>query len=98
MSSNGHTTIELPGSVTVRELADLIKASPIDIIKKLMSSGMMATINQMIDYDPAAIVVSEFGFEAQLADHNCRGVIVDHLIDGRHHAARHQLLDYVNGA
>jgi translation initiation factor IF-2 len=65
MSSDGHTTIELPGSVTVRELADLIKASPIDIIKKLMSSGMMATINQMIDYDTAAIVVSEFGFEAQ---------------------------------
>jgi len=64
MSSEGHT-IELPGSVTVRELADLIKASPIDIIKKLMSSGMMATINQMIDYDTAAIVVSEFGFEAQ---------------------------------
>jgi translation initiation factor IF-2 len=65
MSDNGHKTIELPASVTVRELADMIKASPIDIIKKLMSNGMMATINQMIDYDTAAIVVSEFGFEAQ---------------------------------
>ena len=65
MSNNGHKTIELPASVTVRELADMIKASPIDIIKKLMSNGMMATINQLIDYDTAAIVVSEFGFEAQ---------------------------------
>jgi translation initiation factor IF-2 len=67
MSDNGHKTIELPAVVTVRELADMIKASPIDIIKKLMSSGMMATINQPIDYDTAAIVVSEFGYEAQPA-------------------------------
>jgi len=57
--------IELPTSVTVRQLADSIKASPIDIIKQLMSNGMMATINQQIDYDTAAIVVSEFGFDAQ---------------------------------
>ena len=65
MSNNGHKTIELPASVTVRQLADMIKASPIDIIKQLMSNGMMATINQQIDYDTAAIVVSEFGYEAQ---------------------------------
>jgi translation initiation factor IF-2 len=58
-------TIELPANVTVRQLADTIKASPIDIIKQLMSNGMMATINQQIDYDTAAIVVSEFGFDAQ---------------------------------
>jgi translation initiation factor IF-2 len=65
MSDNGHKTIELPAAVTVRQLADMIKASPIDIIKQLMSNGMMATINQQIDYDTAAIVVSEFGYEAQ---------------------------------
>jgi translation initiation factor IF-2 len=65
MSNNGHKTIELPANVTVRQLADMIKASPIDIIKQLMSNGMMATINQQIDYDTAAIVVSEFGYEAQ---------------------------------
>ena len=65
MSNNGHKTIELPANVTVRQLAEMIKASPIDIIKQLMSNGMMATINQQIDYDTAAIVVSEFGYEAQ---------------------------------
>ncbi len=65
MSNNGHKMIELPANVTVRQLADMIKASPIDIIKQLMSNGMMATINQQIDYDTAAIVVSEFGYEAQ---------------------------------
>ncbi len=65
MSNNGRKTIELPTNITVRQLADLIKASPIDIIKQLMSNGMMATINQQIDYDTAAIVISEFGYEAQ---------------------------------
>ncbi|MBI3241619.1 MAG: translation initiation factor IF-2 [Chloroflexi bacterium] len=65
MSDTGRKVIELPTTVTVRQLADTIKASPIDIIKQLMSNGMMATINQQIDYDTAAIVISEFGYEAQ---------------------------------
>ncbi|MEK9165177.1 MAG: translation initiation factor IF-2 [Chloroflexota bacterium] len=65
MSDNGRKVIELPANITVRLLADMIHASPIDIIKKLMSSGMMASINQQIDFDTAAIVASEFGFEAQ---------------------------------
>ncbi len=65
MSDNGRKVIELPAAVTVRQLADLVKASPIDIIKGLMSNGVMATINQQIDYDTAAIVISEMGYEAQ---------------------------------
>ncbi len=65
MSDAGRKVIELPTTVTVRQLADTIKTSPIDIIKQLMSNGMMATINQQIDYDTAAIVISEFGYEAQ---------------------------------
>jgi translation initiation factor IF-2 len=65
MSDNGRKVIELPAAVTVRQLADLVKASPIDIIKGLMSNGVMATINQQIDYDSAAIVISEMGYEAQ---------------------------------
>ncbi|MBI5053818.1 MAG: translation initiation factor IF-2 [Chloroflexi bacterium] len=65
MSDNGRKVIELPAAVTVRQLADLLKASPIDIIKGLMSNGVMATINQQIDYDAAAIVISEMGYDAQ---------------------------------
>jgi translation initiation factor IF-2 len=65
MSENGHQEIEIPASLTVRDLADLIKASPIDVIKQLMQNGVMANINQMIDYDTAAIVIEEFGFEAR---------------------------------
>jgi translation initiation factor IF-2 len=59
-------TIELPSTTTVRDLADKINASPIDIIKVLMANGVMANINQQIDFDTAAIVAAEFGFDATL--------------------------------
>ncbi|MBK6792554.1 MAG: translation initiation factor IF-2 [Anaerolineales bacterium] len=63
MSNNGNK-IELPASIVVRDLAQKIEKSPIDLIKKLMTNGVMATINQSVDYDTAAIVVAEYGFEA----------------------------------
>lgn len=63
MSNNGHK-IELPASIPVRELAQRINKSPIDVIKKLMSNGVMVTINQNIDFDTAAIVAAEYGYEA----------------------------------
>ena len=63
MSNNGNK-IELPGSIVIRDLAQKIEKSPIDLIKKLMSNGVMATINQAVDFDTAAIVVAEYGFEA----------------------------------
>ncbi len=53
--------------LTVRELADLIDASPIDVMKQLIANGIMASINQQIDFDTAAIVIEEMGFEAQSA-------------------------------
>lgn len=59
-------SIELPANLTVRELADSLKASPIQIIKTLMANGVMANINQQIDFDTAAVVASELGFEATL--------------------------------
>ena len=59
-------SIELPANTTVRDLADKINASPIDIIKVLMANGVMANINQQIDFDTAAIVASEFGYESTL--------------------------------
>jgi len=57
--------VEIPDFLTVRELAELIKATPIDVIKELMNNGIMASINQQIDFDTAAIVLSEMGFDAQ---------------------------------
>ena len=55
--------IELPASLTVRYLAEAINSSPIEVIKTLMANGVMANINQQIDFDTAAIVAAEMGFE-----------------------------------
>ena len=52
----------LPDQITIRELAALMKRTPIDIIKELMKNGVMANINQQIDFDTAAIVADEMGF------------------------------------
>ncbi|MGI5915864.1 MAG: translation initiation factor IF-2 [Anaerolineae bacterium] len=54
--------IELPEQITLRELADLLNCSPIELIKQLMNAGVMANINQQLDYDTAAIVAEDMGF------------------------------------
>jgi translation initiation factor IF-2 len=66
MSDNGTNSkkIEVSSSITVRDLAQIMQTSPIDVIKALMSNGVMASINQLIDFDTAAIVASEMGYEA----------------------------------
>ncbi|MCJ7763573.1 MAG: translation initiation factor IF-2 [Dehalococcoidales bacterium] len=59
------TTVEIPGTISVRQLAELLNISAIDVIKKLMRSGIMANINQVIDYEAAAAIAGEFGYEAR---------------------------------
>ncbi|HEY67295.1 MAG TPA: translation initiation factor IF-2 [Thermoflexia bacterium] len=55
--------VEIPDFLTVRQLAELMDVSPIVVIKELMNAGVMANINQQIDYETAAIVAQEMGFE-----------------------------------
>ena len=55
--------IELPGTITVKELADLLSVNVADIIRELIKSGIFATINQLIDRDTASLVASELGYE-----------------------------------
>ncbi|HEY60632.1 MAG TPA: translation initiation factor IF-2 [Anaerolineae bacterium] len=66
MSEDCLKEIKLPTTLTVRDLARKIETSPIDIIKILMSNGVMANINQMIDFDTAAVVCAELEIEASL--------------------------------
>lgn len=66
MSENTIKKVELPETITVRDLAQKSGCSPIQIIKILMTNGVMANINQLIDFDTAAIVLSEMGMEATL--------------------------------
>ena len=57
--------VEIPEYISVRELAELMHANAIEVMKHLIKNGVMATINQQIDYDTAAIVVEEMGYEPQ---------------------------------
>ncbi len=57
--------IEIPETITVRDLADKMKRSPIDVIKVLMNFGVMAAINQTIDFDTAVIVGEEMGVKVK---------------------------------
>jgi translation initiation factor IF-2 len=66
MSDLDRKKIELPANISIRDFAQIIEVSPIQIIKKLMTNGVMASINQAIDYDTAAILADEMGFDATL--------------------------------
>jgi translation initiation factor IF-2 len=57
--------ITLPPIITVKQLADMINVSPIEVIKQLMRNGIMANINQALEYEVASGVVSDFGFTAK---------------------------------
>lgn len=66
MSDSDIKKIILPYSISVRKLADKMDTSPIQVIKVLMANGVMASINQNVDFDTAAVVASELGFEPEL--------------------------------
>ncbi|MDP8903767.1 MAG: translation initiation factor IF-2 [Chloroflexota bacterium] len=55
--------IEIPSSITVKELADLLRVNPADVIRELIKSGIFANINQPLDRDTASLVTSELGYE-----------------------------------
>ena len=81
MSENGQKSksLELAATISVRELATKVNASPIEVIKLLMSNGVMASINQTVDFDTAAIVAAELGYDVSMdtpeADKNDLGEI-----------------------
>ncbi len=64
--SKDEKIIQLPYSMTVRALSQMLDTSAVQVIKILMSNGVMASINQQIDFDTAAVVATELGYEPQL--------------------------------
>ena len=55
------THIKLPETIAVKDLASKMSYTAAEVVKKLFMMGVMATINQEIDYETAALVASEFG-------------------------------------
>ena len=58
------TSVEIGAEIVVGQLASKLHVTAGEVVKKLMLMGMMATINQVIDFDTAALVADEFGIEA----------------------------------
>ncbi|MEE8421208.1 MAG: translation initiation factor IF-2 N-terminal domain-containing protein, partial [Dehalococcoidia bacterium] len=54
--------VAIPQAVVVKDLAEILDVTAVDIIKELMKNGVMATINQVVDFDTAAVVATDFGF------------------------------------
>ncbi|MBM4430596.1 MAG: translation initiation factor IF-2, partial [Chloroflexi bacterium] len=53
----------IPSTITVRDLSTLLQSSPINLIRELMKNGIMANINQEVDFETAAIIATDLGFE-----------------------------------
>jgi translation initiation factor IF-2 len=62
IAPNGDRRVVLPPTLSVKDLAEKLSVSPVEVIKKLMASNIMATINQVIDFATAEIVADEFGY------------------------------------
>ncbi len=56
-----HLSITIPDEIIVSDLAQKLKVTAAEVVKKLMMMGMMVTLNQSIDYDTAYLIADEFG-------------------------------------
>lgn len=67
-------------SVAIQELAGVLKMSPVELVKKLMNLGVMATINQEIDFDTASILCTELGVAVN-AEKTAEETLLPEIID-----------------
>ncbi len=59
------TLVKIGESITVKDLAETLKKTATEVIKKLMAFGVMATLNHEVDFDTASIVAEEFGIKTE---------------------------------
>mgnify|MGYP001024410682 CR=1 FL=1 len=62
-TSKAERRIEIPSTITVKQLAEKLGLSGVEVIKQLMQNGVMASVNQAVDFDTAAVVASDLGYE-----------------------------------
>jgi translation initiation factor IF-2 len=60
--------VAIPEKITVKELAEIINKNPNEVIMKLMTMGMMATINQDVEYDMAALLAADYNINLELVE------------------------------
>ncbi len=64
--------VRIPEAITVANFAEMLKVSPIDLMKQLMRAGIMANINQAVDFDTAAALAPLFGYKAAPLEERAR--------------------------
>ncbi len=69
--------VSLPPVMSVAELADILETSGIEIIRELMKVSIMANLNQQVDYETAAKVAEELGWETNEADSAMKSTVAD---------------------
>ena len=57
--------VEMQETISVQDLANQLSVKAVDVIRKLMGMGQMATINQSLDYDTATLVAQEYQYEVR---------------------------------
>ncbi len=75
MSEELKKVVSLPSTVSVKELADVLKLPVAAVITELMKNGIIATINEEIDFDTASIIAGELGFEVEASMEQSAGTI-----------------------
>ncbi len=63
----------IPDTLSVKRLAEITQISSVDVIKQLMRNGIMASMNQLIDYDVATLVTSAFGIKTRREEQGAAG-------------------------
>jgi translation initiation factor IF-2 len=75
MSEEVKKVISLPSTVTVKQFSDTMQLPVTTVITELMKNGIIATINEEIDFDTASIIAAELGFEAETSMEESAGTI-----------------------
>ena len=75
------THIKIASSIVVKDLASKMSCTAAEIIKKLMLMGVMASINQEVDFDTAALVASEFGVTAEELPPEVDPTLIPEIVD-----------------
>lgn len=57
--------VELPSSMTLKQIAEALSVEPVKVIKQLMRKGIMANVNQVMDFDTASTIAADFGYIAR---------------------------------
>ena len=64
-SAEGGKKVKIPSRMTVKRFAEILGLGISDVIKELMRNKILATINDEIDFETAAIIAEDLGFEAE---------------------------------